>query len=105
LYNRCYQEYGYLKIKAIMNTKETRNPNAFPTPMDTSYEYNKAGQTLGNQEGMTLRDYFAGKVIQGLSAMQDKGEYMNIEDALDYQAKYAYKMANAMLKYREKTEL
>jgi hypothetical protein len=44
-------------------------------------------------EGMTLRDYFAAKAMQGMM--------VEIEEPIcDYIAKQAYKMADAMLKAR-----
>ncbi len=47
------------------------------------------------QEGMTLRDYFAGQAIAGKLPMSG-GMY----EAADY-ARFAYEMADAMLKARE----
>jgi len=47
--------------------KKPRNPNAFPTPTETAYEWNDQGQTVGSQDGMTLRDYFASKAMASLS--------------------------------------
>jgi len=51
------------------------------------------------EEGMTLRDYFAAKAMQGELASQhpQTGEYNNL-DAL---AVIAYRVADAMLKARE----
>lgn len=50
-----------------------------------------------SENGMTLRDYFAAKAMQGIiSALEF--EYMN-DDAL---AKSAYRVADAMLEAREK---
>jgi len=43
----------------------------------------------------TLRDYFAGQVLQGLISMEDSHTY-----DLATSAKYCYKMADAMLKER-----
>jgi hypothetical protein len=56
--------------------------NAFPNPNRT------------DQEGMTLRDYFAAKAMQGL--MVD----VHTPDC-DYIAKTSYDLADAMLKARE----
>ena len=44
--------------------------------------------------GMTLRDYFAAKALQGLLAS-------NVKDTKDKFAKNAYEMADVMLKARE----
>jgi len=57
------------------------------------------------KEGMTLRDYFAAKAMQGLIGCPDwrdgAGEDVGM-DASDYTASAAYMMADAMLKAREK---
>jgi hypothetical protein len=63
-----------------MNSKP-RNPSAFP-----------AGLT----EGMTLRDYFAAKAMQGL--VSDSQVDMEFCDM----AKWSYSMADAMLAERER---
>ncbi len=46
--------------------------------------------------GMTLRDYFAAKALQGMLAENGGGAYAN-----DDVAEWAYLMADAMLKARE----
>jgi hypothetical protein len=55
--------------------------------------------------GMTLRDYFAAKAMQGLISCPDwresAGEDVGM-DASDYTASAAYMMADAMLKARER---
>ena len=54
--------------------------------------------------GMTLRDYFAAKAMQGLISCPDwregAGEDVGM-DPSDYTARTAYMMADAMLKARE----
>ena len=45
--------------------------------------------------GMSLRDYFAAKAMQGLIASFDKGDFTD-------KAKWSYRMADAMLKERDK---
>ena len=47
-----------------------------------------------NEDGMTLRDYFAAKAMQGLLASE-------VHAPLEDFAATAYKMADAMLKERE----
>jgi hypothetical protein len=49
-----------------------------------------------NQDGMTLRDYFAAKAIPGLLAAELVGEYSN-----EHVADIAYRIADAMLKARD----
>jgi hypothetical protein len=55
-------------------------------------------------EGMTLRDYFAAKAMQGLIAGADDEirEYLdNLDDPMTNLATAAFLMADAMLKARE----
>jgi hypothetical protein len=47
------------------------------------------------QDGMTLRDYFAAKAMQGFAA------YIGPSMTFDSRAKTAYEWADAMLKARE----
>jgi hypothetical protein len=56
--------------------------NAFPNPHRT------------DMTGMTLRDYFAAKAMQGILADPNTPEIMDIAGA-------AYEVADAMLKARE----
>jgi hypothetical protein len=51
--------------------------------------------------GMTLRDYFAAKAMQGLIGCSDWRESMDEHNASDFTAFSAYAMADAMLKARE----
>lgn len=50
--------------------------------------------------GMTLRDYFAAKCMQGLSALPP--DFDNDRGTLEMVAKIAYEQADAMLKARNK---
>lgn len=50
-------------------------------------------------EGMTLRDYFAAKAMQGLLSDPDAGM---LDDDMNRWAMLSYKMADAMLRAREK---
>jgi hypothetical protein len=50
-----------------------------------------------NPEGMTLRDYFAAKAMQGFAAMSDVDGFSSVEEM----AKMSYKWADAMLKVRQ----
>lgn len=65
------------------------NESAFPVP---ATEYH------GMDSGMTLRDYFAAKVINGILSDPNAGL---LEDDLTRYANIAYKAADAMLKARE----
>lgn len=74
-----------------MTDKKTGGP-AFPTTPENEERFNGAGG-----KGMTLRDYFAAKAMQGLCAHHELGHnpYTMIANA-------AYLQADAMLEAREK---
>jgi hypothetical protein len=65
-------------------------------PFGQTSEHN--GQLVNGwgSEGMTLRDYFAAKAMQGVFA--SNSDYQRYEDIADD----AYRMADAMLKVRNK---
>ncbi len=68
-------------------SKYLKEPAAFPIVVDGYV-----------QEGMTLRDYFAAKTLQGLLA----NSKTNLSDwEVNENAKYAYQQADAMLKARD----
>jgi len=67
------------------------NPPAFPL-------HNHGAQTLGlHVTGMTLRDYFAAKAMQGYCSNQQHTSSCTVGLTADC----AYEMADAMLKARE----
>ena len=68
-----------------------KNEPAFPTGLITDP---RNGQVIGGSNGMTLRDYFAAKAMQGF---QDQWAYDNSDEI----ASKAYTLADAMLKARE----
>mgnify|MGYP001368193089 CR=1 FL=1 len=76
-------------------SKKPQNPQAFACAADDDFL----------QEGMTLRDYFAAKAMQGILAScanPGSGNPMLLSDhSLNNQAKHSYKLADAMLKARE----
>ena len=72
------------------DTINTGGP-AFPVP----YSNENDGPTVMPSEGMTLRDYFAAKAMQGLLI----NEYKDF--VMEEFAEMAYAMADAMLKARE----
>ncbi len=69
--------------------KETGGP-AFPTP---------ATEWHGNNEGMTLRDYFAGLAMQGDMSFDALGKDISSSILQEYASHY-YRIADAMLKAR-----
>jgi hypothetical protein len=79
------------------------NPHAFPKLPITRASN---GEILYQSDGMTLRDYFAAKAMQGLMSGRWKSDIHGIPyDAYradaDEWAKSAYHFADAMLKARE----
>jgi hypothetical protein len=70
------------------------NTPAFPL-------HNHGAQTLGmHLSGMTLRDYFAAKAMQGMFNYWDENPHLEFEHIADC----SYDMADAMMKAREKNE-
>ena len=51
------------------------------------------------QEGMTLRDYFAAKAMQGFCSLP--ADFESDRDSFEMTAKIAYEQADAMLKARD----
>ena len=79
-----------------MNTKDDGGP-AFPT--GTLSQNSTTGETVIQQylsDGMTLRDYFAAKAMQGYLANPGDG-FSTIKESADF----CYAWADAMLKARE----
>jgi len=74
--------------------KPTGGP-AFPIPG----AYTPNGEWMWGDNGMTLRDYFAAKAMNGLLA-----QFQGVANACDpaHHATWAYQMADAMLLEREK---
>lgn len=60
----------------------------------------KTGSMLNSHQGMTLRDYFAAKALQGL--ISSKAHSLSFNPADD--AGYCYKIADAMIAAREQSE-
>jgi hypothetical protein len=70
------------------------NTPAFPL-------HNHGAQTLGmHLSGMTLRDYFAAKAMQGMFEYWDENPHLEFEHIADC----SYDMADAMMKARNKDE-
>jgi hypothetical protein len=78
-----------------MSTDKGNRP-AFPNHKDTS----------GWREGITIRDYFAAKAMQGYisnpTVTQTLADNLTDEHPLMYITEMAYEAADAMLKQREK---
>lgn len=78
-------------------SKEENGGAAFP-----GFDYYRSKPLPAEAQGMTLRDYFAGKVLQGVMA---SGTSMSIgtnhEEAMLDMARAFYSMADALIKARE----
>ncbi len=74
---------------------------AFPNSVHPEHGY---GPVASVQEGMTLRDYFAAKVLNGLLSDYTTAENMegNGDTRFVEWAQIAYEFADAMLKARDK---
>ena len=70
---------------------------AFPVSTSNPYSGHQDGPNTWQFPGMTLRDYFAAKAMQGLLA-QSCGTAFGSDPT--HGAQYAYKMADAMLATR-----
>jgi len=79
-----------------------KNPSAFPGKQKAllikSEHSDIAKEYEIDQNGMTLRDYFAAKAMQGICNSRSHSELKGHAIA---SAKVAYEMADAMLKARE----
>lgn len=74
------------------------NPNAFPYGYGTD-KYERA------ELGMTLRDYFAAKVLHGIVQRVESNDFLMLEDEQkikDSIASQCYSYADAMLRSRAK---
>lgn len=76
--------------------KPKKNPPAFPMPGHPGMN--------GPQEGMSLRDWFAGMALQGIEIDKLFDEYSVIENGQAHASKYvaviAYSIADAMIARR-----
>ena len=73
--------------------KDTGGP-AFPGFVQNQMN----GHVVDEMSGMTLRDYFAAKAMQGIAANQR----WNVTKQIDNCAREAYAIADAMIKERNK---
>ena len=80
-----------------MSRQITAGGPAFPLA-DSNAEYDRTDREHCN--GMTLRDYFAAKAMQGELAASAGAQ----QPSPDATAEYAYRMADAMLAARGKAE-
>jgi hypothetical protein len=82
--------------------KKPANPSAFPKYCNVD-----KNQWPPMQPGMTLRDYFAGKVNSTLISkidLKEAGMDGKLKDLFKLNAQLSYESADAMLKEREKSQ-
>jgi hypothetical protein len=70
--------------------KDQKKPNAFP--------YSGVGDDMNYSRGMTLRDYFAARAMEGICNARSHSDLKGHAIA---SAKVAYELADAMMKARE----
>jgi hypothetical protein len=99
--NCCSAEIDYDQFRSCSHPNFTGTTGAASDKI-------KAGNIVSvslNNDGMSLRDYFAAKAMQGLiSAHNESGEWTGAGDIEmnKIMAETAYSVADAMLKAREK---
>lgn len=59
------------------------------------------GETIPSSTGMSLRDYFAAKAMQGICTSKDEAGTL-VNHGYEWIASESYKIADAMLKERNK---
>lgn len=82
-------------------SKDNGGP-AFPREDYQANGHDRGFEKLG-QEGMTLRDYFAAKAMQGwLASYGPSDKHPALNDSSDALAVISYQIADAMLEARNK---
>lgn len=80
-----------------MEDRKPENPNAFPT---MEHGFDRVGSpTVSTYEGMTLRDYFAAKAMNG--CLNSSIKFPNTKQDIKSLSEIAYIIADAMLNQRE----
>jgi len=84
-----------------MEDKKPQNPSAFPSKTIDHHESAMQSRTVynGQEEGMTLRDYFAAKAMNG--CLNSSINFPNTKQDIESLSEIAYIMADTMLKQRE----
>ena len=79
--------FGFKRVEESEMTKKNDGGPAFPVPNDAN---------VNGQEGMTLRDYFAAKAMQGMVSAEYGERLDHLAWSID-----AYELADAMLSARD----
>lgn len=80
-----------------MNRKH--NPPAFPRPQSKDFDREKT-YSISEQDGMTLRDYFAGQALAGMLTTAADQCLNGLDGHEPHTATAAYQLADAMLEAR-----
>lgn len=80
---------------------KTKNPNAFPISGYSAKNLNQGYGCFDEELGMSLRDYFAAKAMQGYCGGEHTGQSGMPHEMI---AEWSFKMADAMLEERSKTD-
>ena len=71
------------------------NPPAFPTP-----KLIQQAISVQSEDGLTMRDYFAGQALAGISAHLNGPAIKEPETSAQAHARWAYTVADAMMETR-----
>lgn len=82
----------------------SRKPNGGPAFPETEYGGHSSRHPIDMRPGMTLRDYFAGQALAGLTANMTVSAHLSESGAAGFPtlSRSAYGYADAMLAEREK---
>ena len=92
-----------IRIKEVIEKKPFKGGLAFSRPMSVTHGAMADHQfTSSDQDGLSVRDYIAIKMISGagITLQTDDGEFVGIPHK-DIMIKKAYEMADAIIEYGE----
>lgn len=85
-----------------MEHNKPQNPQAFPRPFSEDRTGGDFPEHFAKQDGMTLRDYFAAKAMQGIICTNEFAPSNLAKDFPERASVKSYEIADAMLKERSK---
>lgn len=100
-YSPKQEERGYFKKSA-----EKFRDSAFPTSVDFDYQSDPGKKFVSNSKGLSKREYFAAKILQGLCVPCIPGSHnCNDEHESLHKVKMAVGLADALLKELSVSEI
>jgi hypothetical protein len=84
-------------------TDKPENPPAFPRPLSQDNAEISEIDTFRAQDGMTLRDYFAGELAKGMAGHLSEGDIIKIANGIKggkHLVRASFVLADAMLSER-----